>query len=55
MTEPAPSRSESAAPMYVCENCGRLGTMDAFQTDCTPGWTHGRLIKVTRVSVRQSA
>lgn len=33
--------------LYVCENCGRLGPMEAFQDDCRPGWTHGRLIRVT--------
>lgn len=36
-----------AAPRYVCENCGRLGPIASFSDDCKPGWTHGRLIKVT--------
>lgn len=41
--EPGPT----ASPRYVCENCGLLGSMSAFQEECTPGWTHGRLIRVT--------
>jgi hypothetical protein len=34
---------------YVCENCGRLAQIDGFYDDCKPGWTHGRLIKVTEL------
>lgn len=34
---------------YVCENCGRFGPMSAFQDECRPGWTHGRLIRVFEV------
>lgn len=33
-------------PVYVCENCGRLGPLTSFHDDCRPGWTHGRLTKV---------
>jgi hypothetical protein len=32
--------------LYVCENCARLGPIEAFQDECSPGWTHGRLIKI---------
>lgn len=38
--------SDDRLPAYVCENCGRIGPMDAFQEECSPGWTHGRLVKV---------
>lgn len=31
---------------YLCENCGRLGPLNSFNDDCTPGWTHGRMIRV---------
>lgn len=35
--------------IYVCENCGRLGPIEAFQDDCRVGWTHGRLYRVKEV------
>lgn len=48
---PSPEKPEHEEarrlPLYVCENCGRLGHLpDDFSDDCTPGWTHGRLTKV---------
>jgi hypothetical protein len=45
MAAPSPPRY----PLYVCENCGRLGPMEAFQEDCRPGWTHGRLRRVEQI------
>jgi hypothetical protein len=35
------------ATLYVCENCGEARPIADFSDDCTPGWTHGRLIKIT--------
>lgn len=36
--------------LYVCENCGRLGPIPAaFEDECRPGWTHGRLHRVEDV------
>lgn len=41
-------------PLYVCTNCGRLAPLRDLNDDCTPGWTHGRLTKVTSLEpVRQ--
>lgn len=37
---------EALVGSYVCENCGRLGPLSSFNDDCTPGWTHGRMIEV---------
>lgn len=31
---------------YVCPDCNHLGPMSSFQGECSPGWTHGALIKV---------
>jgi hypothetical protein len=40
------ARWPDGAPLYVCENCGRLAPIESFQDSCRPGFTHGRLIKV---------
>lgn len=45
----AGGRREPRYRLYLCENCGRLGTMGAFQDECRPGWTHGRLHRVEQV------
>jgi hypothetical protein len=41
------SELTSAAPRYVCSECGRLGPIASFNDECKPGWTHGRLIRIT--------
>jgi hypothetical protein len=39
---------------YICEVCGLRGPMSAFQGECSPGWTHGRLNIVTPEPDRQN-
>lgn len=43
------NQSAAIDQLYVCENCGRLGPMRAFQDDCRPGLTHGRLRRVEEI------
>lgn len=49
MTASGGSEAGPRYRLYICENCGRLGPMTAFQDDCRPGWTHGRLQRVEQI------